>query len=154
MIRHQLGADGNVKLDHFQTSHKCLYLMFSLSNKKHIRVFQVYTKTHPCFLLSFQYTYVFSRFRPKNTSAFLLREKKHMRVFYSSENAKHKKTQKKHIPFLRRSTSNLEDKARSNRAINLCPCRFGCSIQCHGPIAKKRSQERRCRCKVYKKSDL
>ena len=157
MIRHQLGADGNVKLDHFQTSHKCLYLMFSLSNKKHIRVFEVYTKTHPCFLVSLQYTYVFSRFCPKTQARFCL-EKKNTCAFSihlkMRNTKKHKKNTKKHIPFLRRSTSNLEDKARSNRAINLCPCRFGCSIQCHGPIAKKRSQERRCRCKVYKKSDL
>ena len=80
-----------------------------------------------------------------------------MRVFYSSENTKHKKTQKntkKHIPFLRRSTSNLEDKARSNRAINLCPCRFGCSIQCHGPIAKKRGRKRRCKSKFTKTRPL
>ena len=157
MIRHQLGADGNVKLDHFQTSHKCLYLMFSLSNKKHIRVLEVYTKTHPCFLVSLQYTYVFSRFCPKTQARFCL-EKKNTCAFSihlkMRNPKKHTKKPKKNIPFLRRSTSNLEDKARSNRAINLCPCRFGCSIQCHGPIAKKRSQERRCRCKVYKKSDL
>ena len=94
MIRHQLGADGNVKLDHFQTSHKCLYLMFSLSNKKHIRVFEVYTKTHRCFLVSFQYTHVFARFCPKTQTRFFFEKRKHMRVFYSSENAKHKKTQK------------------------------------------------------------
>ena len=153
IIRHQLGTDGNVKLDHFQTSHKCLYLMFSLSNKKQIRVFQVYTKTHPCFLVSFQYTYVFSRFCPKTQARFCLEKKTHARFLFIWKCETQKNT-KKHIPFLRRSTSNLEDKARSNRAINLCPCRFGCSIQCHGPIAKKRSQERRCRCKVYKKSDL
>ena len=73
--------------------------MFSLSNKKHIRVFQVYTKTHPCFLVSFQYTYVFSRFCPKTQARFCLEKKKHMRVFYSSENAKHKKTQKNTSPF-------------------------------------------------------
>ena len=95
MIRHQLGADGNVKLDHFQTSHKCLYLMFSLSNKKHIRVFEVYTKTHPCFLVSLQYTYVFSRFCPKTQARFCL-EKKNTCAFSihlkMRNTKKHKKT--------------------------------------------------------------
>ena len=102
MIRHQLGADGNVKLDHFQTSHKCLYLMFSLSNKKHIRVFEVYTKTHPCFLVSLQYTYVFSRFCPKTQARFCL-EKKNTCAFSfhlkMRNTKKHKKTQKHTSPF-------------------------------------------------------
>ena len=131
--------------------------MFSLSNKKHIRVFQVYTKTQPCFLFSFQYTYVFSRFCPKTQARFCLEKKNtcafsiHLKI---RNTKKHKKNTKKHIPFLRRSTSNLEDKARSNRAINLCPCRFGCSIQCHGPIAKKRGRKRRCKSKFTKTRPL
>ena len=102
MIRHQLGADGNVKLDHFQTSHKCLYLMFSLSNKKHIRVFEVYTKTHPCFLVSLQYTYVFSRFCPKTQARFCLEKKTHARFLFiwKCETQKNTKKHKKNTsPF-------------------------------------------------------